>query len=258
MYQSVLYDVKDKVATITLHRPEAFNAFRSTAFDEVTDALERSDKDPDVQVVIITGSGKHFSVGGDIKAMQTTKGYISYESAKRTSRMSGAAKRCSKPVVAMINGAAAGAGCGLALASDFRVMTAKSSLSTAFIDVGLTTDTACLYHLCNMVGLAKTLELMMLNTPIKGEEALRLGLATRLAPEDKLEEVTMDLVATLKAKPPIAMALQKKLIYEQYYSDYEEYCELESKLFDDAGNTKDHLEAVVAFLEKRKPVYRGI
>lgn len=256
MYESILYEVDGGIATITFNRPEAGNAFRSSAFGETADALERCSDDDNVRVVVITGKGNHFSVGGDVNAMRT-KGYISYENAKMTSRMSGAAKKCAKPVVAMINGTAAGAGCGLALACDFRIMTEKSSLVTAFIGMGLSGDTGCFYHLYHLVGLAKATELMLLNTPIKGEEAYRLGLATKIAPETELREVTMAFAEKLMEKPKVAIALQKKLIYDQYYRDYEAYRELEARLFDVSGNTADHLEAVHAFLEKRKPVFQG-
>jgi len=257
MYETLLYDVKDGVATITINRPEAGNAFSSKAFHEITQALDICSSDASVRVVIVTGSGKHFSVGGDVKAMKT-KGYISYETAKATSAMSGAAKKCLKPVIAMVNGTAAGAGCGLALACDFRVMTEKSSLMTAFINMGLSGDTGCAFHLCNIVGLSKTIEIMMLSEPIGGEEALRLGLATKVASEGQLLETTLSLAETLKAKPAIALSKQKELVYNQYYKDYGEYCEMEAKLFDETGGTADHMEAVNAFFEKRAPEFKGI
>ncbi len=255
MYDTLIYEVTDGIASITLNRPEAGNAFSLQAFRETAEALGRCDTDEQVRVVLLTGKGRHFSVGGDIGAMQHTEGYISYESARLTSKMSGAAKRCSKPVIAMVNGAAAGAGCGLALACDFRIVTEKSSFVTAFIDVGLTGDTATLYHLAHAVGLVKAQELMMLNTPIKGEEAYRLGLATMLVPEGHLQKAAQELAAKLREKSPAALALQKELIWNQFYCGYDAYCELEAKLFDRAGHTADHREAVAAFLQKRKPVF---
>ena len=205
MYKTLIYEVTDGIATITLNRPEAGNAFSIDAFRETTEVFEECDRDERVKAVIITGSGKNFSAGGDVKAMQT-KGYISYENAIITSGMSGAVKKCSKPVVAMINGTAAGAGFGLALACDFRIMSEKSSLISAFIGVGLTGDTGSLYHLYHIVGLSKTLELMMLGTPIKGESAYTLGLATKLVPEDQLQIATKGFAEKLKEKAPLTVA----------------------------------------------------
>lgn len=257
MYETLLYDVKDQIAAITFNRPEVGNAFSIKAFFETIDAFEHCDRDENVRVVVVTGKGKHFCAGGDVKAM-ATKGYISYENAKVTAAMSAAPKKCAKPVIAMVNGMAAGAGCGLALGCDFRIMTEKSALITAFINMGLSGDSGCFYHLYNLLGLAKTIELMMLSVPIKGEEASKLGLVTRLVAEDQLSAAALALAETLKAKPPLALSKQKKLIYDQFYSDYQDYVEMEAKLFGETGETADHMEAVTAFLEKRAPVFKGM
>ena len=257
MYETLLYDVKDEIATIVFNRPEVGNAFGIEAFREIIQIFEDCHRDDKVRVIIVTGKGKHFCVGGDVKAM-AGKGYISYENAKITFAMSAAPKKCTKPVIAMINGMAAGAGCGLALGCDFRIMTEKSALITAFINMGLSGDSGCFYHLYHMLGLAKTIELMMLSEPIKGEEALRLGLATWLVSEEQLWEKTLALAETLKAKPFVALSKQKKLIYDQFYGDYEAYVEMEAKLFGETGETADHAEAVKAFLEKRAPIFKGM
>lgn len=257
MYETLLYEVKDEIATITLNRPEVNNAFSIKAFQETAQIFEQCSLDDNVRVVIITGNGKHFSVGGDIKAM-ARKGYISYENAKMTSAMSGAPKKCTKPVIAVVNGMALGAGCGLALGCDFRIMTKKSTFMTAFINMGLSGDTGCAFHLYHILGLSKAIELMMLSMPIKGEEALRLGLATQVVSEDQLFEAARALAETLKTKPPIALSKQKNLIYNQFYSDYETYSEMEARLFGETGKTTDHMEAVKAFLEKRTPVFKGM
>lgn len=257
MYETLLYEVKEGIATITLNRPEASNAFSVKAFQETGQIFEQCSLDENVRVVIVTGNGKHFSVGGDVKAM-ATKGYITYETAKLAAAMSGAPKKCTKPVIAMVNGTAAGAGCGLALGCDFRIMSEKSSLMTAFINMGLSGDTGSIFHLYHIAGLSKAIELMMLSTPIKGEEALRLGLATQIVPEGQLLETTQSLAETLKTKPPIALSKQKKLIYDQYYKDYDAYSEMEAKFFGECGETADHMEAVKAFFEKRIPVFKGI
>ena len=256
MYETLLYDVKDGIATIMFNRPEVGNAFSIKAFWETIEIFEHCGRDEDVRVVVVTGKGKHFCAGGDVKAM-ATKGYISYENAKVTAAMSVAPKKCRKPVIAMVNGMAAGAGCGLALGCDFRIMTEKSALLTAFINIGLSGDSGCFYHLYNLLGLAKAIEFMMLSEPVRGEEAWRLGLATQVVAEERLSEATLALAETLKAKPPIALSKQKQLIYDEFYGDYQAYIEKEARFFGETGETADHMEAVTAFLEKRVPLFKG-
>lgn len=256
MYKTVLLETKDNIATISLNRPEMFNSFDEMLFDDVTAAFEACNKDEDVKVVIVTGSGKNFSGGGDIKEMATFK-FLTPELAAKTGKMIMAVKKCSKPVIAMVNGSAAGAGCGLALAADFRIMTEKSSLVTAFINMALSGDTSCMYNLYHMVGLAKATEMMMLSAPVRGKEAFELGLATKLVELDELERATMELAEVLKKKPAVAIAGQKKVFYDTFFHDFEKYCEVEVEEFVKCANTQDHVEAVNAFFEKRKPDFIG-
>ena len=172
-----------------------------------------------------------------------------------TGQASLALRKCRKPVIAMVNGTAAGAGCGLALGADFRIMTEESCLLTAFSNVALPGDTGCIYHLHQIVGLAKTIELMALSTPVYGEEALRLGLATRIAPEGKLEEETRAFAVKLLHRPLGAVAMQKQLYYEVFYRDYMAYSRIEAENLGKAGASADHREAVTAFLERREPSF---
>ena len=149
--------------------------------------------------------------------------FISYELSMLTGEASLALKKCSKPVIAMINGAAAGGGCGIALGADFRIMSESSYLLTAFSNVALPGDTGCIYHLHQIVGLAKTAELMAFSAPVYGEEALYLGLATRLAAEGSLLEETQTFAEKLLRRPLGAIAMQKQLYYEVFYHDYMAY-----------------------------------
>ena len=246
--------IEDGIATITIDRPSSNNALNAPMFRDLISTVEHCDADDTVKVLIITGAGKNFSAGGDIKEMASFD-FISYDLSILTGQASLALRRCAKPVIAMVNGAAAGAGCGIALGADFRIMTEESCLLTAFSSVGLPGDTGCIYHLKQIVGLAKTIELMALSPRIYGKEALQLGLATRLAPDGKLEEETNAFAAKLLRRPLSALAMQKQLYYEVFYHDYMAYSRLEAENLAKAGASADHREAVTAFLEGRKPQF---
>ena len=252
MHEHIKLSVRDNIATISIDRPTSNNALNAAMFRDLIATVERCDADDAVKLLIITGAGKNFSAGGDIKEMATFA-FISYELSMLTGQASLALRKCSKPVIAMVNGAAAGGGCGIALGADFRIMTEESYLLTAFSNVGLPGDTGCIYHLKQIVGLAKTIELMALSPRIYGKEALRLGLATRLAPDGKLEEETIGFATKLLHRPLGALAMQKQLYYEIFYRDYMAYCRLESENLAKAGASADHREAVMAFLEGRTP-----
>ena len=255
-FDSVLVEVNNGIATVSLHRPEAGNSFDGEFFKEVAAAIELCDANEDVQVILLTGSGKNFSVGGDIQQMSSFD-FLTYDVSILSGAMTASVRKCTKPVVAVVNGTAAGAGCALALACDFRIMTKKSVLMTAFSNVGLCGDSGCIYHLYHLVGLAKTIEMMALSDPIKGEEALRLGLATKLAEEDNLMEEALLFAEKLKNRPLAAIGMQKKMYWDTFYHDYDAFCRLEAELFVKSSKTEDHVEAVTAFLSKRKPVFNG-
>ena len=246
--------IEDGIATITIDRPASNNALNAPMFRDLISAVEHCDADDAVKILVVTGAGKNFSAGGDIKEMASFD-FISYDLSILTGQASLSLRKCSKPVIAMVNGAAAGAGCGIALGADFRIMTEESCLLTAFSSVGLPGDTGCIYHLKQIVGLAKTIELMALSPRIYGKEAFRLGLTTRLAPDGKLEEETQSFTEKLLRRPLSALALQKQLYYEVFYRDYMAYSRLEAENLAKAGASADHREAVTAFIEGRKPIF---
>ena len=254
MYEHIKLSVQDGIATITIDRPSSNNALNAQMFRDLISTVEHCDAEDAVKVLIITGAGKNFSAGGDIKEMATFE-FISYELSMLTGQASLSLRKCSKPVIAMVNGAAAGGGCGIALGADFRIMTEESCLLTAFSNVALPGDTGCIYHLHQIVGLAKTVELMALSPRIYGKEALQLGLTTRLAPDGKLEEETLAFAEKLLHRPLGAIAMQKHLYYEVFYRDYMAYNRLEAENLAKAGASADHREAVTAFLEGRKPKF---
>lgn len=260
MYNDIIFSTKNNIAIISLNRPQYGNAFTSDTYREVQDALEKCGNDQSIRAVVIKGEGKNFCTGGDIqqfKELIETKVFIPEEMALDTASMTRAVRQCPKPVVAMINGAAAGAGFGLALSCDFRVMSEKSKFITSFINMGFTGDSGCMYFLQSYLGIAKTTEMLMLSKPMTGKEAYDLGLCNRLTEDDKLGETTMELATFLANQPTKAIAKQKDLINKFFYRDLEEFNKLESKYMVESSCTKDHAEAVYAFLEKRKAIFRG-
>lgn len=260
MYKTIIYSEQDTIATITLNRPDVSNAFSFDAYLEIKQAIEEAGEDKHVRVIIITGKGKNFSAGGDItrfKKLIESKEFLGPEGVLRTGAMTRSIKDCPKPVIAMINGVAAGAGAVLALACDFRVMDKKSKLAMSFINMGFSGDSGGLFFLQRLIGTAKTMELMTLKSFLRAEEAHSLGLVTQLAEEGQLLQESLALADILIKKPTQAIARQKKLLREFFYSDLEIFNQRESEYMVQCGQTKDHTEAVYSFLEKRNPLFIG-
>ncbi|KAF5077731.1 Trans-2-decenoyl-[acyl-carrier-protein] isomerase [anaerobic digester metagenome] len=260
MFTDILFGVENHIATITLNRPEVMNAFSKIMYDDVIYALRKSNDDPDVRAVVITGSGRNFCAGGDIRSFRRNideKVFLPEDGIIKTGTMAMAVRQCSKPVVAMVNGTAAGAGGGLALAADFRVMTPESSLTMAFINLGLTGDTTSFYALARMVGTAKAQEIMMLGAPINGEKAEALGLVTKMAEKDTLSEVAYKLADRLAKGPTKAYSKQKAILYHFFFSNLEEFSKVEAYNMRESSMTSDFDEAVNAFLAKRRPDFKG-
>lgn len=257
-YQYILVSVENRIATVTLNRPEYSNAFARESYFEIADAMEALGARKDVGVIIITGAGKHFSAGGDIhrfKALIDSGEYLNADSIAAAGTMSIAIRHCPKPVIAMINGVATGAGLSCALACDFRIVTPSSKMIMAFVNMGLCGDTGSIYNLVRLIGPDKAEMMMMTGDTCRGEDCVRMGLATVLAEEGKLEETTMALAARLAAKSSTAHAGQKRLIQKYYYGGLEEFAKDEGKEIAAASRQPDFTEAVNAFLEKRMPEY---
>lgn len=260
-YQEILVNVEDKVATITFNRPQHGNAFAKESYTEIIDVVEKLGSDENVGAIILTGAGKNFSAGGDIKRFKElidTKVYLEEKNVATAGRMAAAVRRCPKPVIAMVNGAAAGAGCSLALACDFRVVAPKSKFVMAFINMGLSGDTGGMYYLQKLMGTGKTVELMMTGAPVGGEEAVRTGMANLLAPSnEELVATAMDFARGLAAKPLFAIKCQKELLNHTFYADLDHYTKHEAGYMVECSKSGDFAEAVNAFLEKRPPVFTG-
>lgn len=262
MYQDLLFDVQDQIATIKLNRPKVMNAMTPPdTFVEVRDAFRECDRREDVRAVVITGEGKVFSAGGDLdrfKKILEEKRSISAEGVKLSGEMATAARQCSKPIVAMLNGACMGAGMSLAMACDFRVASRSTVFNTSFINIAFSGDTGLMYHLQKMVGLSKLQELMMLGEKLTADDLDRLGLLYRVVEDSELETAAYQLARRLADGPVCAYAKQKELIWNVFFHDYPFYAESECLNMAYTGRTADFFEAVSAFLEKRKPNFKGV
>lgn len=260
MYQFILTEVKDRIATITINRPDEGNTMSGGTAPEVQDAIEKFGKDESVGVIVITGAGKNFCVGGNInnfKERIENKVFLQPETVITAGNVACAIRFCPKPVVAMVNGAAAGAGCGIAMACDFRIVEEKTKFAMAFINLGLSGDTCGMFFLEKMVGVARMTEMLMYGTQVTGSVALQYGLANRMAEEGKLAEETSSFVKRLANGPGFAYAKQKELFNKYFYAGLEEFKAEETDVVCACGRTADFAESVYAFLEKRKPVYQG-
>lgn len=259
-YKQILFDVKDKIATITLNRPQFGNALARESYGEICHAVMTGERDDAVRAIVIRSTGKHFSAGGDIQRFKTlidTKEYLSEDGIMYAGRMTSAIRRCEKPVIAMVQGIATGAGCSIAVACDFRVATPSSKFIMGFVRLGLTGDTGSMYFLYKLLGVAKASEMLMLGDPIGGEEAYRLGMVTKLADEDQLEAETYALARRLAESPTQSLRLQKRALMEFFYQDLDAYSVREAQYLAQTSRTDDFAEAVNAFIEKRPPVFSG-
>ncbi|MEN2992957.1 MAG: enoyl-CoA hydratase-related protein [Bacteroidia bacterium] len=257
MYETLLYEVREAVAYLTLNRPDRYNAFNEKMSAEFLEALRKVSKDKAVRVLVVTGAGKAFCSGQDLKEVAGVERSLGDSVARRYNPMVRALHELEKPVIASVNGVAAGAGVGLALACDYVIAAKSATFVLAFVNVGLSLDTATSFHLVRTVGLKRAFALATLGEPLGAEQAVQWGLINEVVEEAKLAEATHALALKLAAKAPRALALIKKLLLRAVERSYEEALQYELYYQEIAGRTQDYKEGVQAFVEKRKPVFRG-
>jgi len=255
---SLLSEQNGGVLTLTLNRPKA-NAFDQGLVDALLDALRRAEAEASVRSVVLTGAGSVFSAGQDVTALGAVDGQVSFRRhLERTyNRLILRVLRLEKPVVGAINGAAAGAGLGLALAADIRLTARSARFVFGFTGIGLTTDSATSLMLPLLIGLARASEVAFTNAPISAEQALSYGLVNRVVDDTDLAAEAAKVAAQLAAGPTRALGLTKRAFNHALLPHLEDVLDYEAHLQEAAGRTADHREGVKAFLEKREPVFRG-
>ena len=260
----LLASLDDGVLTLTMNRPEARNAMSAAMNEALGRQLAAAELAPEVKCIVLTGAGRGFCAGGDVKGMAAggAEGAVTIDAAIHRQRVnqratSGKLFRIPKPTIAALPGAAAGAGLALALACDLRIMASTAIMTTAFARVGFSGDYGGTYFLTQLVGAAKARELYFLSDRVSAEEALRLGLTNWVCAPEELVERTRELARRLAGGPSVAYRYMKENLNRAMAGAFEDCMDLEATHHIHCGQTEDHREASRAFVEKREPVFRG-
>lgn len=258
MYTMIHYEVQDGVARLVMNRPESLNAFVQTMSEEMVDALKKAARDETVRVVVLTGAGRAFSSGEDLGNLSEGEP-LDYGDIlrKRYIPVIQAITSLEKPVIAAVNGVAAGAGCSLALACDFRIASDRASFIEAFVHIGLIPDAGSTYFLPRLVGYAKAMEIACFGEKISAIDAAALGLVTKTVPAEDFEREVEQFSTRFAQMPTKAVGLIKRTLLRNMDVTLADALEYEAFGQRIAGQTEDHAEGVHAFFEKRKPVFRG-
>lgn len=256
-YKFLLYRVENGVATITLNRPDVYNALNDEITFELQDVLKAVAKDDAVRVVVLTGEGKAFCSGQDLKSGAGQKRSFLDSLHKRYNPIIRAMRNLPKPIIGRLNGVAAGAGCSIALACDLIVASEDATLIEVFINIGLVPDSGSSWFLPRLVGSAKAFELASMGTKVKAKEAEAMGLITKAVPADQLDKAVAEYTTYYAQAPTKSIGLIKKMLNKAANSSLDEMLDYEAYCQEIAGNSEDYKEGVTAFLEKRKAAFKG-
>jgi len=257
-YKYLDYQLNGPVARITLNRPEVYNALNDQLTFDLQDALKQVQDDDRCRVIVLTGAGNAFSSGQDLKGIVPDPAF-SFKAAieRRYNPIIRLMRGMPKPIVCRLNGVAAGAGCSLALACDIIVASEAASLSQAFVNIGLVPDSGSAFFLPRLTGLAQAFELATTGRKVSAQEALALGLVNKVVPTGELDTAVEAYVQYYANAPTKSVGLIKQMLYRSGTSSLEDMLTYEAYCQEIAGQTADHAEGVKAFLEKRKPVFKG-
>jgi 2-(1,2-epoxy-1,2-dihydrophenyl)acetyl-CoA isomerase len=257
-FTNIRINTEGAVATISLNRPDVYNALNPEILKEITEAFKFTETLKDVKVVVLKGEGKGFCAGQDLKMLDFSKELSAkdfIENFYKPAILS--VTSCRLPVICQLHGNAAGAGMALALACDFIIAADTAAISPGFVKIGLAPDSGASYFLLNAVGERKAFEILAMGDKIPADEALRLNLINRVVPEASLDSAVKAIAAGLADGPPVVIRSVKKLLKEQAGKSLAEVISLEAEYQEKAVKTEDFREAVLAFQEKRKPRFKG-
>ncbi len=259
-YRELSYAVKAHVATITLNRPDCYNAMNVRMVEELFEAALACDEDPEVRAVVLTGAGQAFCAGGDVKEFIERSETISHYLKRLLTLLHGTISRISrmsKPVIAGVNGVAAGGGMSLAMACDLVVAAYSARFTMAYSKIGATPDGSSTYFLPRLVGLRRALELIYTNRVLTAKEAEALGLVNRAVPDAEFAAALNALATELAAGPTLALGRAKRLLLMSGQESLETQMENETQFIVLSSKTADFREGVKAFTEKRRPLFTG-
>jgi 2-(1,2-epoxy-1,2-dihydrophenyl)acetyl-CoA isomerase len=258
--EQVKLEITGRIGVVTFNRPEGFNAFHAAMIGNVAEKLIGLSTNTEVVGVVLTGAGKAFCAGGDLKWLSTcgmTAGAAFHALAAAYHQAIVEIRRMPKPVVAAVNGLAAGGGFSMALACDFRVMAKSAILRQAYTSNGLSVDGGGTYTLPRLVGLAKAMEIVALDRPIPAEQALAWGLATEVVEDGQAVNRALGMVREIARLPLSSFQASKKLLTDSFHTPFEHQLERERELLAWCADHPNGQEGIKAFLEKRSPVYNS-
>lgn len=257
-FKYIIYEKSEGIATITINRPEALNAFSAEVVSEILQAIEDVKADESVRVVVLTGAGeKAFSAGADIKAMKGMNALKARELSQMGERLCNALENLEKPVIAAINGYALGGGLEVAMACDIRIASENARMGQTEINIGLIPGWGGTQRLTRLIGATKAKELIFTGKMIDARTAEQLGLVNMVVPQDKFRETVRQFASELAQKAPVALKVAKALINKGAEISLDAAIALEREGFGVVASTEDLQEGVSAFIEKRKPVFKG-
>ena len=259
MNKSITTQIENKVATLTLNRPEVFNSFNREMALLLQNELDECEKNPEVRAIVITGSGKAFCAGQDLKEVTSPELNPGFKKIleEHYNPIISRIRNIEKPIIGAINGVAAGAGANIALACDVVIASENASFIQAFSKIGLVPDSAGTFFLPRLIGFQKASALMMLGDKVSAEEAEKLGMIYKVVSAENLLEEVNNIANTLANMPTKALGLTKRLLNQSMMNSLEEQLNLESKLQIEAAQSEDYAEGVDAFVNKRKPEFKG-
>lgn len=262
-FETIIVKKEDHIATITMNRPDKMNALNEQMLMELVAAIDDVARDDDVRVVVLTGAGQAFCSGADVSGGGKASGLSGTPVVMRRNvrnsyqKVALGLQRLDKPTIAMVNGAAVGAGCDFAFACDMRVGSEKARFRNGFVKVGLIPGGGGTWLYTRLMGLGRGLEFLFTGDFLEAEEAERIGVLNRLVPAEEVEGATMELAQKIAKGPPIAIQLSKMMAYKALDMDLEEALELAAACQALALSSEDHREGVNAFMEKREAQFKG-